>query len=212
MQCGWRELSPRCASSVSISPFYVGGNDLESNMDPQEICDNIKALIVQRDVPPVVLVFKVLPRCLEDADAEQKMQKRRLLNHELTATLKRMPCLRNLNLELYRVPWKILPCTCNVHCPCCSMWRVSCGTVEEAKKGPLYNRFFVTWNEKPQPSSCCSGDITVKGLPEKLFSGQGIMLCAQAGGTHHHNIVPVSHTLSSLILSSDVLHISRMKV
>ncbi|XP_070377086.1 uncharacterized protein [Dermacentor albipictus] len=58
-----------------------------------------------RSLSGSVLVFKVLPRCLEGADAEQKMKKRRLLNRKLTATLKRMPCLRILNPE----------CACNVH-------------------------------------------------------------------------------------------------
>ncbi|XP_075529501.1 uncharacterized protein LOC142560956 [Dermacentor variabilis] len=96
-----RAVSTMRFERVDFAVLYVGGNDLESNVDPQEICDNIKALVVrlQRDVAPVVLVFKVLPRCLEGADAEQKMKKRRLLNRKLTATLKRMPCLRILNPE-----------------------------------------------------------------------------------------------------------------
>ncbi|XP_075557010.1 uncharacterized protein LOC142589226 isoform X1 [Dermacentor variabilis] len=95
---------------VDFAVLYVGGNDLESNMDPQEICDNIKALI--NEMAPVVLVFKELPRCVEHADAEQKMQNRRLLNRKLTATLKRMPCLRNLNPEDKRkcTRSKKLPC------------------------------------------------------------------------------------------------------
>ncbi|XP_075547211.1 uncharacterized protein LOC142580207 isoform X1 [Dermacentor variabilis] len=123
---------------VDFAVLYVGGNDLESNMDPQEICNNIKALI--NETAPVVLVFKELPRCVEHADAEQKMQNRRLLNRKLTATLKRMPCLRNLNPELSRVPWKILSCTYHV---ACKMAAAAVGTVEEAKKGPLYNRLYV---------------------------------------------------------------------
>lgn len=57
---------------------------------------------LQRDVAPVVLAFKVLPRCLDsgDAYAERKMKKRLLLNRKLTATFKRMPCLRILNPEV----------------------------------------------------------------------------------------------------------------
>ncbi|XP_075534071.1 uncharacterized protein LOC142567807 [Dermacentor variabilis] len=124
---------------VDFAVLYVGGNDLESNMDPQEICD-IKALIVQRDVAPVVLVFKVLPRCLEDADAEQKMQKRRLLNRKLTATLKRMPCAEfepRAFQSSFENPPMHLPCIAPP--PRCGVQdgSSSCGTLEEAKKGPL---------------------------------------------------------------------------
>ncbi|XP_049267745.1 uncharacterized protein LOC125756827 isoform X2 [Rhipicephalus sanguineus] len=51
--------------------------------------------------PRGVYVSKVLPRCSssEDADAERQIKKTRLLNRKLTATLKRLPCVRILNAE-----------------------------------------------------------------------------------------------------------------
>ncbi|KAL1436474.1 hypothetical protein MTO96_049705 [Rhipicephalus appendiculatus] len=51
--------------------------------------------------PPLVYVFKVLPRCYspEDTDAVRKRQKACLLNRKLTATFKRLPCVRILNAE-----------------------------------------------------------------------------------------------------------------
>ncbi|XP_075560017.1 uncharacterized protein LOC142591598 [Dermacentor variabilis] len=97
------------------------------------------------------------------------MQKRRLLNRKLTATLKRMPRLWNLNPE--PVPtrgFKPLVSICfwaglsiyfpeflgkSSHAPAmylappprCGVQdgSSSCGTVEEAKKGPVYNRLYV---------------------------------------------------------------------
>ncbi|XP_077498779.1 uncharacterized protein LOC144109887 [Amblyomma americanum] len=82
---------------------YVGGNDISRpNTSPQEICDNIKALVLQllRDVAPVVLVVKVLPRWFITADAEVSrswLNRRHLLNRKLTVTLKRMPSVFILN-------------------------------------------------------------------------------------------------------------------
>ncbi|KAL1468021.1 hypothetical protein MTO96_041755, partial [Rhipicephalus appendiculatus] len=51
--------------------------------------------------PPVLCVFKVSPRCYssDHAYVERKIQKARLLNRKLTATLKRLPCVRILNAE-----------------------------------------------------------------------------------------------------------------
>ncbi|KAL1467099.1 hypothetical protein MTO96_042384, partial [Rhipicephalus appendiculatus] len=51
--------------------------------------------------PPVRYVFMVSPRCYssDHADVERKIQKARSLNRELTATLKRLPCVRTLNAE-----------------------------------------------------------------------------------------------------------------
>ncbi|XP_037515371.2 uncharacterized protein LOC119391794 [Rhipicephalus sanguineus] len=90
---------------VDFAILYVGGNDLANvNAEPQEICDNIGELVLQlqHDVAPIVYVFKVLPRCFnpEDADAERKTRKARLLNCKLTATLKCWPCVRILNAEV----------------------------------------------------------------------------------------------------------------
>ncbi|KAH7979515.1 hypothetical protein HPB49_009712 [Dermacentor silvarum] len=74
-----------------------------ARLSPVWVETGYNALVVQlqRDVAPVVLAFKVLPRCLDsgDAYAERKMKKRLLLNRKLTATFKRMPCLRILNPE-----------------------------------------------------------------------------------------------------------------
>ncbi|KAL1477479.1 hypothetical protein MTO96_035705 [Rhipicephalus appendiculatus] len=52
--------------------------------------------------PPMLRVFKVSPRCYSSdrADVERKIQKARLLNRKLTATLKRLPCVRILNAEV----------------------------------------------------------------------------------------------------------------
>ncbi|KAL3189889.1 hypothetical protein MRX96_020234 [Rhipicephalus microplus] len=77
---------------------------LNVNAEPQEICDNLVYKLVfqlQHDVAPIVYAFKVLPRCFnpEDADAERNKKKARLLNHKLTATLKRWPSVRILNAE-----------------------------------------------------------------------------------------------------------------
>ncbi|XP_077507099.1 uncharacterized protein LOC144116257 [Amblyomma americanum] len=82
---------------------YEGGNCISRpNTSPQEICDNIKALVLQllRDMAPVVLVGKVLPRWFITADAEVSrtwLNRRHLLNRKLTATLKRMPSVFILN-------------------------------------------------------------------------------------------------------------------
>ncbi|XP_077485469.1 uncharacterized protein LOC144095678 [Amblyomma americanum] len=82
---------------------HVGGNDISRpNTSPQEICDNIKALVLQllRDVATVVLVVKVLPRWFITTDAEVSrswLNRRHLLNRKLTATLKRMPSVFILN-------------------------------------------------------------------------------------------------------------------
>ncbi|KAH8009265.1 hypothetical protein HPB51_014234 [Rhipicephalus microplus] len=66
--------------------------------DDQEVASIV---LGEHDVAPIVLVFKVLPRCFnpEDADAERIKKKSRLLNRKLTATLKRWPCVRILNAE-----------------------------------------------------------------------------------------------------------------
>ncbi|KAH6920028.1 hypothetical protein HPB50_028985 [Hyalomma asiaticum] len=90
---------------VDFCVLYVGGNDLaKPNADPQEICDNIKELVLQllRDVARLVYVFKVLPRSYhaEDTDAGRKAHKQRLLNRKVTATLKRLPRVRILNAEV----------------------------------------------------------------------------------------------------------------
>ncbi|XP_077506702.1 uncharacterized protein LOC144115943 [Amblyomma americanum] len=89
-----RRLNLKPADFVIL---YVGGNDLaRPNASPQAICVNFKALVLLllRDVAPVVLVAKVLPRCFASTDAEAS---RRLLNRNLTAALKRMPCVGILN-------------------------------------------------------------------------------------------------------------------
>ncbi|KAK8759138.1 hypothetical protein V5799_003236 [Amblyomma americanum] len=59
------------------------------NASPQAICANVKALVLLllRDVAPVVLVAKVLPRCFALTDAEAS---RRLLNRKLTAARTRL--------------------------------------------------------------------------------------------------------------------------
>ncbi|XP_077498904.1 uncharacterized protein LOC144109975 isoform X2 [Amblyomma americanum] len=60
---------------ADLCVVYVGGNDISRpNTSPQEICDNIKALVLQllRDVAPVVLVVKVLPRWFITEDAEHR--------------------------------------------------------------------------------------------------------------------------------------------
>ncbi|KAL1444028.1 hypothetical protein MTO96_030087 [Rhipicephalus appendiculatus] len=90
---------------VSFAVLYVGGNDLShANVVPQEFCDNIRELVLQlqHHVAPAVYVFKVLQRCYspEDTDAVRNTQKACLLNRKLTATFKRLPCVRTLNAEV----------------------------------------------------------------------------------------------------------------
>ncbi|KAL1444023.1 hypothetical protein MTO96_030083 [Rhipicephalus appendiculatus] len=90
---------------VGFAVLYVGGNDLShANVVPQEICDNIREVVLklQHDVAPAVYVFKVLQRCYspEDTDAVRNTQIACLLSRKLTATFKRLPCVRTLNAEM----------------------------------------------------------------------------------------------------------------
>ncbi|KAL1444026.1 hypothetical protein MTO96_030086 [Rhipicephalus appendiculatus] len=94
---------------VGLAVLYVGGNDLShANVVPQEICDNIREVVLQlqHDVAPAVYVFKVLQRCYspEDTDAVRNTQIACLLSRKLTATFKRLPCVRTLNAEPSKLP------------------------------------------------------------------------------------------------------------
>ncbi|KAL3192626.1 hypothetical protein MRX96_058848 [Rhipicephalus microplus] len=86
-------------ASVKTCTFSFAGYDAVRMA--QAVTFKKFVLQLQHDVAPIVLVFKVLPRCFnpEDADAERIKKKSRLLNRKLTATLKRWPCVRILNAE-----------------------------------------------------------------------------------------------------------------
>lgn len=42
-----RAVSDMRIEPVDFAVVYVGGNDLDTNMDPQEICDNIKVSVLK---------------------------------------------------------------------------------------------------------------------------------------------------------------------